>query len=587
MSNRSDNNLVRDIKERISIIQLIEKYISLKQAGKDFIGLCPFHDDKNPSMRVSEDRGLYHCFSCGAGGDVFGFHMQYNNIDFPQTLKELSQIAGIEYSRNKYEKSSKSKSFNPEILYKLNSSATKFFIKYLLQHPKLKDIEKYLYSRGLNSETIKIFDIGCSSENWDELLRIIKEKKISLKLAVKAGLIVKKKDEDKYFDRFRGRIIFPIYDLNGKVSGFGGRSMIDDNPKYLNSPESEIYNKSKILYGLNVTRHEIRKKSSALLVEGYMDLLVLYSHGFKNVVATLGTSLTSDQAKLLKRFTDKVIIIFDGDKPGIEASFRAMNIFLKDGMSPYIITMPEGEDPASFVVKYKEDAFKNLFKKARPILEFFFEHNVNNFKNNTISRSSSVKDILSTLSVMSDTLERSHYIKRVAEKFGLREDEVFSRLENRSVDNQNTLQVKNALMGSYEFMFLKVLLKYPLLKEQIIEDDLTELINNESIKKILDIYLESDEDVSSIINYFNNQKEQVILSELIMSMDEIDNEELGNKIFLDCYKRIKLSSVKKELKEIQSDLASNDEIENQKELLHKYRDLVELEKELNGQIYKI
>lgn len=587
MSNRSDNNLVRDIKERISIIQLIEKYISLKQAGKDFIGLCPFHDDKNPSMRVSEDRGLYHCFSCGAGGDVFGFHMQYNNIDFPQTLKELSQIAGIEYSRNKYEKSSKSKSFNPEILYKLNSSATKFFIKYLLRHPKLKDIEKYLYSRGLNSETIKIFDIGCSSENWDELLRIIKEKKISLKLAVKAGLIVKKKDEDKYFDRFRGRIIFPIYDLNGKVSGFGGRSMIDDNPKYLNSPESEIYNKSKILYGLNVTRHEIRKKSSALIVEGYMDLLVLYSHGFKNVVATLGTSLTSDQAKLLKRFTDKVIIIFDGDKPGIEASFRAMNIFLKEGMSPYIISMPEGEDPASFVVKYKEDAFKNLFKKARPILEFFFEHNVNNFKNNTISRSSSVKDILSTLSVMSDTLERSHYIKRVAEKFGLREDEVFSRLENRSVDNQNTLQVKNALMGSYEFMFLKVLLKYPLLKEQIIEDDLTELINNESIKKILDIYLESDEDVSSIINYFNNQKEQVILSELIMSMDEIDNEELGNKIFLDCYKRIKLSSVKKELKEIQSDLASNDEIENQKELLHKYRDLVELEKELNGQIYKI
>lgn len=585
MSYGTGNKLVIEVKAQNSIVAIIENYITLKKAGKDYVGLCPFHDDKNPSMRVNDEKGLFHCFACGEGGDVIAFYMRYNNLDFYDALKDLAAKAGIKDTyKQTSQRINRNNKYNLDLFYKVNALAERLYIKYLNESKEGKAAIIYLKGRGLDSETIETFKLGLSPNKWSSLVQVLNKKNIPLKIAEKTGIIIKKSNSENHYDRFRGRIMFPIYDLNSNIAGFGGRTLTDDSTKYLNSPETEIYSKSKILYGLNFTRSYIRAESTAIVVEGYMDLLTLYSSGIKNAVATLGTSITASHAGLLKRIADKVVMSYDGDLAGTNAAFRAMDMLHGEGIVPHVIKMPDGEDPASYVVKRGEKEFRDLTDNATPLIDMYFDDVLNKLNTNKKTRSSAINDIIERLNNMSDSIDRSFYIKKTSEAFGIREESIYTLLKSGKIDiktNNKSISDK-----SYEFMFLKVLIKFPELKKQI-EEDVPDLIMDESIKKILRIYLKHEDDIAGIINYFDDSALKSILTEVFFSNDDITGYDVGIKIYKDCLKRIRLKAIKTQLSIIKYNLSKKEEESDHNKLLQEYRDLVKKEKALNSQSYEI
>jgi len=327
MSKFNNEALVNEIKGRLSIINLVESYTSVKKTGKGYVGLCPFHDDTNPSMHVDEDKGLFHCFSCGAGGDIFGFYMRYNNLTFPETLSELAKKAGV--TIEKESESVPRKSPN-SVLYKINAVAAKYYRNILQESNQGKSGREYVENRKISSETAKEFIFGFAPEGWDNLVKFLTKNKVPLNIAEKVGLIVKRNNSDGYYDRFRNRLMFPICNVDGKVIGFGGRRVDEeDEPKYINSPESDIYQKRKSFYGINKSKDHIRREDRAILVEGYTDFLSLYSSGIKNVVASLGTSLTREHVSILRRYTNNVVVLFDSDESGRKAAKKSLDCRLE------------------------------------------------------------------------------------------------------------------------------------------------------------------------------------------------------------------------------------------------------------------
>ncbi|NIP39206.1 MAG: DNA primase [Candidatus Dadabacteria bacterium] len=588
MSQHNDIDIVQNIKDNLSIVDHIQKFISLKNSGRDYLGVCPFHDDHKPSMRVSDDKGLFHCFSCGSGGDIIGFHMKYNNLDFVSALKELADIAGVKMPERS--KNTKTKS-GSEIYYKINDFAHKMFIRNLKQTDEGKKAAGYIADRGIGEVVIRRFGLGYSKNEWNDLSDRMMSKNVPLKSAEELGLIIKSaKAQSGYYDRFRGRIIFPIFDLNNKVSGFGGRTLFDDDPKYLNSPESPVYNKSSILYGLNETRNDIRKENRVIIVEGYIDLLSLYQNGIKNVVATLGTSLTSNHAKLLKRFCENMVIIYDGDKSGVNASLRALDVFLQHGITPSVVVLPESEDPSSLVEKIGKEDFLNLIKNAKPLIDFYFEKISQEFSSGSRSRNSIIKELVDKLSLYSDYISRSVYTRKAAEMFGLREQEIYSLLKDKSITEKAKPQNQHPeSANSYERIFLKVLLHYPDFIEKIREDDIVSLLEEKTLKKIIRICIESDfRDVTSVINHLDDHESRRIISQLLLSREDIENEFIAAQIFEQSYRRIKLQSIKKEQRRIKSRLKNNinsDEPESEIKLLKEYDNLVKQEKNLSEQVH--
>jgi len=588
MNQLNNIDIVQNIKDNISIIDHIQKFISLKHSGRDYLGICPFHDDHKPSMRVSEDKSLFHCFSCGSGGDVIGFHMKYNNLDFPSALKELAEIAGVQMPSRSQNIKTKS---NTELLYKINNFANKFFIANLKQTAEGEKAFEYLTSRGIEKDSIEKFGLGYSINEWNNLTDKLNSKNVPIEPAEQLGLIIKSgKAPGGFYDRFRGRIIFPIVDLNNKVAGFGGRTLFDENPKYLNSPESPVYNKSSILYGLNETRNDIRKDNKVIIVEGYIDLLSLYQNGVKNVVATLGTSLTSNHAKFLKRFCENMVIIYDGDKSGINASLRALDVFLKHEIIPLVVVLPHDEDPSSLIEKIGKEKFLSLINSAKPLIDFYLENILEELNCGTKSRNSIIKEIVEKLSLFPDTINRSFYTKKAAEMFGLREQEIYSLLKNANPKALNQAGSNNSQSkNSYELIFLKVLLHYPHFIEKIRDDNILDLLEEEVLKGIINVYVQSDfSDIASLINHFDDNDSRQIISELLLSSEDIENEHIADKIFEQSYRRIKLQSIKKEQRKIKSRLksdANNKEPDFEIKLLKEYDNLVKLEKNLSEQVY--
>ena len=415
-------------------------------------------------------------------------------------------------------------------------------------------------------------------------------KNVPLNKATELGLVNKSsKSQSGYYDRFRGRIIFPIFDLNNKIAGFGGRTLFDDDPKYLNSPESPLYNKSSILYGLNVARNDIRKENKVIIVEGYIDLLSLFQNGIKNVVATLGTSLTSNHAKLLKRFCENMVIVYDGDKSGVSASLRALDVFLKHGITPSVVVLPENEDPSSLVEKIGKDKFINLIENSNSLIDFYFDKISEDFNSGSRSRNVIIKELVDKLSLYSDSISRSVYTKKAAELFGLREQEIYSLLNNKKT-SEKSKQPGNASesTSSYEHIFLKVLLHYPQYIEKIVDDDIVDMLEDSKVRQIVKICSESGfNNTASIINHLDDSQTQRIVSELLLSSEDIQNEIIAEQIFEQSYKRIKLSSIKKEQRKIKSQLNStgNKEPDYEIELLKEYDNLVKMEKNLSEQVY--
>ncbi|MBK7158283.1 MAG: DNA primase [Ignavibacteria bacterium] len=434
------NEKFEEIAQANDIVDVISGYIDVKKKGKSFLAVCPFHPDKNPSLHISQQKQVYHCFSCKASGNVYTFIQNYEKITFIEAVEKLAARAGIELKKNLLKPDHANELTR---LYEINKSAAKYFHKNLenLTGSEKEFVYNYLAKRKIEKQLITKFGIGYANKSWDGLLSYFREEDIFNNEDIeKSGLIIKsEKDENKYYDRFRGRIIFPIFNESDKVVGFGGRKLYEDDlgGKYINSPESKIYYKSKVLYGLNFAKEKIRYYDYVILVEGYMDIVSLAKSGIENTVASSGTALSEEQVKLISRYTKNICVLFDSDLAGIKAAKRGIEIILEAGLDLNVISLPEGEDPDSFINKNGKEEFEKYLNNKMTVIDFISGLYIKEGKFETVQdKSAFIKEIIGYIGKIPDKIVRAFYIKDIARKYSLYESDMRDELEKVLKENK-------------------------------------------------------------------------------------------------------------------------------------------------------
>ncbi len=353
------NATIEDLKSQLNVVDVVGRVMPLKRAGSNYKGVCPFHNEKTPSFVVSEQKQIFTCFGCGATGDSIEFVKRYYNLDFNEAIEKLAAEYGITVKRNNFGE-------DREKYYEINKLAARFFFRAFSEDENAG--YRYMKNRGLDDATLRKFGIGFADEKWDSLYSYFKEQGVDEKVLLELGLISESKG--KYYDKFRNRVMFPIINTSGKVIGFGGRAIGDDTPKYLNSPENKVFQKKNNLYALNTTKQDIGKDGFAIMVEGYMDAISLYQGGVRNVIASLGTALTENQTKLIKRYTKNVVLSYDADSAGQNAAMRGSEILSKEGCRVRVLHVTEGKDPDEFIKKNGREAFLRLIDGALPYIDY-------------------------------------------------------------------------------------------------------------------------------------------------------------------------------------------------------------------------
>ena len=423
--------ILEKIKSQNDIVDVISERVRLRKAGRNFTGLCPFHNEKTPSFSVSQEKQIYKCFGCGEAGNVISFVMKDKNLPFIEAVKYLANRANIPLEINNGEKSKSAK--KKDLLYRVNVEAAKFFFSNLMNNQNAKE---YFLNRGIKEETIKKFGLGFANDSWNSLMFYLRKKGINDVLLEEAGLISVNKEKGRKYDRFRNRVMFPVFDYQGKVIGFGGSVLDDSKPKYLNSPETLVFQKGTNLYGLNFALKHNMSERFFVIVEGYMDLISLHQYGITNVVASLGTALTINQARLLKRYADKVIISYDADMAGQMATLRGLEILRTAGFDVRVLNIPQGKDPDEYVRSNGKEAFLKLINSAEPLIDYRMkkaEEGID-FKNSQslILYAKRIMEIISDL----DPMEKDVYIKKASENTGIKEQTLYDILKSKMKDNR-------------------------------------------------------------------------------------------------------------------------------------------------------
>jgi DNA primase len=459
-----------EVRSRINIADIIGRHVALKAAGQNLKGLCPFHKEKTPSFTVTPAKGIFYCFGCHKGGDVFTFLMEFEGLSFSEALHMLADEAGVklEQSRsgNTYPFADKegmnegaSDLVPKNEMLKINQIAVDFYYSQTRKHPQAIE---YFVKRGLSRETIKEFRLGYAPPGWSELLTFSSLKGVTQSALVQCGLAIAKQD-NKAYDRFRDRIMFPIFDTSKRPIGFGGRGLTADaQPKYLNSPETFLYQKNKTLYGLHLAQYHIKQSKSVIIVEGYMDFLTLYQAGIKNVVATSGTALTDGQARIIQRFTNKIYLVFDGDSAGINAAQRAIFVLAPYNFDMRVLILPDEEDPDSYIKKHGQNGFLALLNNAFPFMKFVIEKAMNDKSAETPQGRSQALDFLTPLAQsMADSIVRQEFIKLIAEHLNVSEATVHGRINNLVPSQSRTAESADDYCGTLEGNFMRLLVSNP------------------------------------------------------------------------------------------------------------------------------
>jgi DNA primase len=425
---------IAEIRAACRISEFISPHISLKRRGRSLMGLCPFHNEKSPSFSVNDDNGFYHCFGCNESGNVFKFLMQVENISFPESVRKVAERYGITVPETDDPRARQRAS-----LYDVNASAARYFRRCLLETPAGKPILEYLSERGIGDDACEEFTIGAASTSGDGLVRWFAREGVDSAAAVTLGLLGSR--GNGLFDRFRGRLMFPIRDGQGRVIGFGGRVVGDANgPKYLNSPESEVYRKSRALYGIYEARKAMRDCDELLLVEGYLDVVALHQSGVCNVVATCGTALTPDQARAMRRHASEVVTLFDADTAGGAAAARSFPIFIEAGIWSRAALLPDGEDPDSFVRSQGADALREKVRRAAPLAEVYAKHRVASAPAGTSGLAHAAADMAEILAKVEDPFEYDLLISKAALWTEISEDELRRQSRRRRALSQQRTQ---------------------------------------------------------------------------------------------------------------------------------------------------
>lgn len=405
---------IAEVRERAGIVEVISDYISLKKSGANFQGLCPFHGEKTPSFNVNPGRGIFHCFGCGAGGNAVTFVMKMEGISFPEAVKLLARRVGVEIEERQPTPAEVKRKSQKEEQLKILATAAGYYSRLLTTGPEGAAARNYLAGRGVGEEIFAPYRLGCASEKWDGLATFLKQSGVPLEQVEKLGLI-KSRSGGGYFDLFRNRLMFTIADLHGQPIGFGGRVLDDSLPKYINSPESPLYQKSDVLFGIDLAKQFMREERSAVIVEGYFDHLALYRAGIRNVVATCGTALTKGHLQLLKRYAERVYLLFDSDSAGRKATLRAMELLLSEQVSCFVIELPQGDDPDSYLRNHSAQEFSERMKLSRPALDYYLRELISSEDTGTVAGKKAVADQFRPfLQKLTDPLERDLYLKELS-----------------------------------------------------------------------------------------------------------------------------------------------------------------------------
>lgn len=548
--------LIEEVRVRNDIVDVISGYIKLQKKGSSYFGLCPFHNEKSPSFSVSRTKQMYYCFGCGAGGNVFTFIMEYENFSFVEALKLLAERAGIELPEMEYSKEAKEKADLKNTLLEVNKLAAKYFYAQL-KSQQGGYAHRYLTERGLSEEMITAFGLGYSNKYSDDLYKYLKTKGYSDTILSKAGLISIDERQGVY-DKFWNRVMFPIMDVNNRVIGFGGRVMGDAKPKYLNSPETEVFDKSRNLYGLN--RARTSRKHYFLICEGYMDVIALHQAGFTNAVASLGTALTAGHASLIKRYVNEVYLTYDSDEAGTKAALRAIPILKEAGISAKIIRMDPYKDPDEFIKNLGAEAFEERIQKARNGFMFSLEVLERNFDmNSPDGKTAFFDEVAKRLNEFEDEIERNNYIEAVAEKYHvgyevLRKKVAKSAIQTglakpierpKTVDRQKTkedgkLQSQKILLTwliENEKVFSQI-------KRYITPNDFTKELYRTVAELLYEQYEKNELNPAKVMNHFTDEEEHREVASLFHTkIQKLHTREEEEKALKETIIRVKTNSV--------------------------------------------
>ncbi len=409
--------------ESVDVVDVISTYLQLRKSGANYVGLCPFHQEKTPSFSVSPSKQIFHCFGCGEGGNAIGFLMKYENLPFPDALRVLADRGGVTLPAT-----SGRPAEDNSVYYDINREAGRFYRDMLMRAGAESAVKRYIKKRGFSDETLKKFGIGFAPDGWDKCFKYLAGKKFSPKDIVKSGL-AKHSPEGSARDTFRNRLVFPIIDDRKRVIAFGGRSLVEGEkiPKYINSPESPVYHKSRSFFGLNLAAGRIRERKEALIVEGYTDLISLYQAGIQNVVATSGTAFTQYHCRLLKRFSTNLVMVFDGDEAGVKAAERATKLAMKEGVRPNIVMLPSGKDPDDLVQEGGKGGFLKLVSEAKPYISYLIEMVCRKFNIDTPEgKSAAEKEMVPYLSRIEDDIEKASAVRALSGRLSI----PFTRIED-------------------------------------------------------------------------------------------------------------------------------------------------------------
>jgi DNA primase len=485
--------IIEEVKQNNEIVAVISEYVNLKEKGRSFLGLCPFHGEKTPSFTVSREKQLFHCFGCSAGGDVINFIMRIENLNFPQALRLLAERVNITLPNEQLSPTLLKKKEEREYLYKLNALATSFYQKILFQTETGKQALAYLEARGISRQAAEKFRLGYSPPHWTRLVEVLRKKGLSLNEAEKAGLV--RGGTEGFYDRFRDRLMFPISNSRGQIIGFGGRILGEEQPKYLNSPETVIFQKGRCLYGLFQAREGIRKARKAIIVEGYLDVIQAHQHGVEQVVASLGTALTSDQVRTLKRYTKEVIIAYDADAAGQSATIRGLDLLDEAGVEVRVAMLPEGEDPDSLVRKEGTEKFLHLVEQSVDLFTFKLKYILGKEDLSTpIGKARAVDLVFALLSRVKNKIAREAYIRQTAAAVGISEESFYDQwriYEYNLRKNKERLDIKRSSRHTNDNTHAQQLISTPekkkvlLLERELLRGCLQEKENFGRIKKTL------------------------------------------------------------------------------------------------------
>lgn len=423
------DDIISRVRDSVDIVELVSGYVSLKKTGRNHTGLCPFHSEKTPSFSVNPDKQIFHCFGCGVGGDAFKFLELQEGLNFPEAVRKLADRAGISLPvETRQRMQDKKTSDERQALLRLVADAARYFQKEL-EGPAGNAARSYFKKRGVSDQIIGDFTLGFAKAEWEGLLKYLRQKDYIPAQIERAGLAIKRSEGEGHYDRFRGRIIFPIRDIAGNVIAFGGRVMDDGLPKYLNSSETPLYSKSNTLYCLDMAKEQGRKLGYFIIVEGYLDAIACHQYGIRNAVATLGTALTEGHLRLLRRFADKLVLIFDPDPAGVRASLRSFDLFMASGMKVNVVSLPDGDDPDTFLQKRGKDGFDAVLKSSAKLIDFVLSHVVTIGSAAPIDERMDVaKEMVSFLQKVPDRNVQQVYIKKMIDALDI--DEAIFRQEH-------------------------------------------------------------------------------------------------------------------------------------------------------------